>query len=274
MTQRILVTGGTGELGRRLVSRLREEGQAVRIMSRRARPADLAPNVEWAQADLETGQGLPEAVTGVATIVHAASNPRARTRQTDVEGTRRLLAAARSAHIKHVVYISIVGIERVPYAYYQAKLATENIIAAGDVPWTILRATQFHALLDYFLSVLTRFPIALLPTDWPSQPIAASEVAEALAHRVEAGPRGRLPDMGGPQVLRFGELARLWLAARGLKRLIVPVPLPGKAAQAFRRGYHTCPQNRQGQQTWDQWLQQKYGTAEPRPATTLAVTKN
>jgi uncharacterized protein YbjT (DUF2867 family) len=246
-------------LGQHVVLGLIDIGCTVRIMSRRTRPANVRPNVEWAQADLETGQGLRDAVADVATIVHAASNPQAHTWQTDVEGTRQLVAVARSAQVEHLVYISIVGIERIPYAYYRSKLAAEDAITGGSVPWSILRATQFHNLIDQVISTAARFPIVPLPTDWQLQPIDASEVAEALVRCVTAGPAGRLPDMGGPQVLRGGELARMWLESRQLKRLVVPLPLPGKVSQSIRRGYNTCPQHRQGQITWAQWLQRKYG---------------
>src|SRR5260221_11948631 len=134
--QHILVTGGAGRLGRLVVKQLSAAGYPVRGMSRRARPGDDWPGAEWKQADLETGAGLAEAVQGMDVVVHAAGKG---TWQIDFEGTRRLLDAAREAGVSHVVYISIVGIDKVPYALGKAKLASEDLIEHSGIPWPILR---------------------------------------------------------------------------------------------------------------------------------------
>lgn len=262
---RILVTGGNGALGRSLVSELgNNPAYTVRVMSRRSKPADLRSTLEWAQADLETGEGLAAAVADVQTVIHAATNPFRHPRQVDVEGTRRLVQQARTAGISHLIYISIVGVDRIPFVYYQCKLAAEGLVANSGMPWTILRATQFHYLLDLALRALFKLPIGFWFTDMPCQPVATDEVADALCQCVAFGPAGRLPDMGGPEVLSGGEIARTWLEVRGQRRAIVPIYLPGKAANGFRNGYHTCPQNRQGQITWREWVERKYARS-PRP---------
>lgn len=254
----VLITGGTGQLGRRLVPRLIQAGHSVRVSSRSAQAT--ISGVDWAQLDLKTGAGLPAAVQGVDVIVHAASSPFRDSFAVDVLGTRRLLNEAQRA--RHFIYISIVGIERIPMAYYQHKLAAEQVIKEAGIPWTILRATQFHTLLDYFLSAAARLPVLFLPTDFQFQLVDTGEVADVLAQAVDAPSAGYLPDMGGPEVLRLGAIARSWLAARGIKRRVIPVPLPGWTAASFRRGDNTTPQNRQGQITWEQWLQQTYGVQQ------------
>lgn len=254
----ILVTGGTGVLGRAFTQRLAARGHPVRVMSRQPRPATLAEGVEWAQAELETGVGLEATVRGAPIIVHCASSPFTRTHEVDVEGTRRLLDAARSAGVQHFVYISIVGVDRIPYPYYRAKYAAEQVIEGAGVPYTILRATQFHELLDGWLHSLVRFPWVWLPTDLQFQPVDAGEAADALVHCVAAGPVGRAPDMGGPEVLRSKVIIAQWLAARGMKRPVFHMPMLGGFAAALRRGDNTCPQNRQGKITWPEWLAQKY----------------
>ena len=212
---------------------------------------------EWAQADLETGQGIADALAGIDVIVHAASSPFKHTQQIDVEGTRLLLEQARVAGVAHVIYISIVGIDRIPYAYYRAKLAAEELVKNGGIPWSILRATQFHYLVDLFFQAATKVPlVTLLPTDLQCQSIAESEVASRLCEIVVAGPSGRLPDLGGPEVLTTGEMVRTWLMLRGMHRRVLPLHLPGKVAQGFRRGYNTCPdQPLRGHITWTEWLQ-------------------
>ena len=179
--QHILVTGGAGRLGRLVVTQLSAAGYPVRGMSRRASPGDDWPGAEWEQADLETGAGLAEAVQGIDVVVHAATGGNRHTWQIDVEGTRRLLEAAREARVSHVVFISIVGIDTVPYAVGKAKLACEDLIEHSGLPWSILRATQFHYGIDVLLHMLTRLPlVALVPTDLLLQPIAEEEVARRL----------------------------------------------------------------------------------------------
>ncbi len=254
----VLVTGGTGVLGRELVPRLAAAGHTVRIMSRGPRPAGADEALQWAQADLETGQGLADAITGAEVIVHAASSPRRRTWQADVEGTRRLLAAADGAGTGRLFYISIVGVDRIPFGYYKAKLAAEKLIEESGVPWSVLRATQFHSLIDMFLRMLIRLPVGLLPGDFQFQPIDAGEVAERMVQHLAGGAAGRLPDIGGPQVRSFGDLAGAWLKARGKRALVLPLPLPGRAASGFRRGYNCTPGHADGRITWEEWLAQRY----------------
>jgi uncharacterized protein YbjT (DUF2867 family) len=255
----ILVTGGNGGLGREVVQRLVKAGQTVRVMSRSPRPGS-AIGVEWAQADIETGTGIGEAVKGVEVIIHAASNAASNTVQTDVEGTKRLLAAAQVAGVKHIVYISIVGIERIPFPYYVAKVEAEKAIEVGGVPYTILRATQFHSLIPRFLKATLRFPlVAIAPTSLKFQPVETDEVADELVKLALGQPAGRVPDMGGPEVLSIGQMLPQWLAAKGERRLIIPIPAMGKFMQALSKGYNTCPDHRQGKMTWAQWVDMAYG---------------
>jgi uncharacterized protein YbjT (DUF2867 family) len=252
--QHILVTGGAGRLGRLVVKQLSAAGYPVRGMSRRASPGDDWPGAEWKQADLVTGAGLAEAVQGMDVVVHLAGKGNWKV---DFEGTRRLLDAAREAGVSHVVFMSIVGIDTVPWAGGKAKFASEDLIVHSGLPWSILRATQFHYGIDVMLHVLTRLPlVALVPTDLLLQPIAEEEVAGRLCEIVQAGPSGRLPDMGGPQVYTSGELARIWLRQRGMHRAILPIFLPGKMARRLRQGGNTCPQQATGTVSWEAWLQQ------------------
>ncbi len=252
--QHILVTGGAGRLGRLIVTQLSAAGYPVRGMSRRAKPGDDWPGAEWKQADLKTGAGLSRAVQGMDVVVHLAALGNS---MVDFEGTRRLVDAARQAGVSHLVFISIVGIDRVPWAGGKAKLASEDLIEHSGIPWSILRATQFHYGIDFLLHVLTRLPlVALLPTDLLLQPVAEEEVARRLFEIVQAGPSGRLPDMGGPQVYTSGELARIWFRQRGIHRAILPLWLPGKTASRLRQGGNTCPQQATGTVSWEAWLQQ------------------
>jgi uncharacterized protein YbjT (DUF2867 family) len=252
----ILVTGGNGSLGKQIVAQLLEKNHRVRVMSRKPAPTNLATGLEWSQADLKTGLGLAEALQDIEVIVHAASSP-VKSRQVDIEGTRNLLERATQAGVGQIVYISIVGIDRIPYSYYKNKLACEELIKTGSLPWSTLRATQFHTLLDLAFKFLTKLPlVAVVPRGFKFQPIAPAEVAARLVELVEQGPGGQAADLGGPEVLLIEDMLRSWLKRRDKKRFVLAVPLPGKLAKAFRAGYNTCPdQPQRGQITWDDWLQ-------------------
>jgi uncharacterized protein YbjT (DUF2867 family) len=256
---RILVTGGNGGLGREVVPLLQKADYTVRVMSRQARPATLTNDLEWATADIGTGSGLKEAVADVDEIINAASSPRERTQEVDVAGTRKLVEAAELAKVKHFIHVSIVGIDRIPYPYYTAKVGAEEQVKAGHVPFTILRATQFHTLIDAFiLAPYRNWPVALAPLDFKFQPIDTGEVAQRIANLVGQAAAGLLPDMGGPEVLTVGQMATAWFVAQGKHCWLLPIYVPGGFANALRNGYNTCPEHKDGDLTWGEWLKQKY----------------
>jgi uncharacterized protein YbjT (DUF2867 family) len=245
----ILVTGGSGSLGSRVVDRLRDAGHGVGALSRSGRPGTV-------RGDLMTGEGLEEAVEGVAVIVHCASSP-TKTRQIDVEGTERLLKTANRAGVSNFVFISIVGVDRNPYyPYYRMKLEIEQMIEGSSVPWTILRATQFHEFVFNFAQLLGRGPVALAPKGFLLQPIDIGEVADRLAELALSGAAGRVPDVGGPEVETFADFARTYFEAVSTKKRVVEVPVPGKMARAWRTGAQVCPDQRYGQITWEGYLSQ------------------
>ncbi len=246
----VLVTGATGFLGPELVPRLEAAGHRVRAMSRRERPK-VAPGVEVVRGDLATEEGLAEAVRGVDVIVHAASSPTGRQRRVNVEGTRAVAEHALAAGTRpHFVYPSIVGCDHVPLRYYKTKMAAELAVAGSHLPWTVLRSTQFHELLAWLLGRMRRAGVQFVPRGFVFQPVAAAEVAARIVDVVGAGPSGRVPDLGGPEVRRFEDLARsLDPAAR-----IAPFPVPGPIGAAYRAGLHTSPEHAAGTTTWEDWL--------------------
>jgi uncharacterized protein YbjT (DUF2867 family) len=248
-THEILVTGGTGTLGSRVVNRMSEARENVRVMSRYWHANTI-------RGDLLTGEGLEEAAKGISTIIHCASSSLRKTRQVDVDGTRRLLQAAERAGVSHVLFISIVGVDRNPYfPYYRMKLETERIIEHSEVPWTILRATQFHGFVLRLIQALDRLPVMVVaPRGFLLQPIDVGEVADRSAELALAGPAGRAPDVGGPEVRAFADLARAYSEAAGRKRRVVEVPLLGKVSQALRDGAQTAPDHRYGKIRWEEFL--------------------
>ncbi|MFF4357801.1 SDR family oxidoreductase [Streptomyces sp. NPDC001604] len=243
----ILVTGGTGTLGRLVTERLRADGHEVRVLSRHSRP--------YAVDLREGGAGLEAAVAGVDTIVHCA------TTQTggDEKAAGNLIAAARRAGVEHLLYISIVGVDRVPYPYYRTKFAVEKQIEESGLGWTVLRATQFHDLLVMVFKALAKLPVMLLPARVSDQPVEVAEVAARLAELAAGAPAGRVEDMGGPEVRTFESLARAFLKATGRRRAVLNVPLWGKAYRAFRSGGHLAPEHALGKGTFEEYLAGRRG---------------
>lgn len=232
---RVLVTGGSGTLGVDAVQALRERGHDVLAASRRT------------GVDLATGAGLNEAAHGVDLVLHAASDTR-RLGARDPRQTRNLLAAC--TDVSHLLYVSIVGIDRIPYRYYRRKLECERIVEQSDVPHTILRATQFHELIDWVFTNLGRWPLVPLPTSAKAQPVAAAEVAARCADLLEGEPLGRAPDFGGPEVLTVPQMLDLWPP----RIRVLPLPTIGRVLKAFRAGLNTTPEHADGVQTLAQYL--------------------
>lgn len=253
---RILVTGGTGVLGRAVVERLTGADTEVLILSRRADPARPA-GVRAVRGDLATGDGLADAVRDVDTIVHCASNAGMGDAHADVASTRRLLDAARAGRAPHIVYISIVGVHRVPYGYYQAKLAAERLIEDSGLPWTILRASQFHDLVYLMVALLCRSPVVPAPTGLRADPVDTREVADRLADLARGAPAGRVPDLAGPRVLTVREAIGVYLGATGRRRLVVPIALPGRTVAAFRAGGNLLESGERGERTFEQYVRER-----------------
>lgn len=250
MGDTILVTGGTGTLGRAVVRRARDAGLDVRIASRRPKPARQpggAPG--WSTVDYRTGAGLAAALADVATIVHCATGM-----TTEARIARAVTEAARRAGTPHLVYVSIVGVDRIPFGYYRGKFEAERIIAESGLPHTIQRATQFHNLVVTIAAALAKSPILPVPAGIRVQPIDVGEVADRLVAHAQAGPAGPAEDIGGPQVREFPDLAAAYLKSVGQHRRMLPIRLPGKAFRAFRAGGNLTPEHAVGRVTFEEFL--------------------
>jgi uncharacterized protein YbjT (DUF2867 family) len=262
----IVVTGGTGTLGRLVVGRLRGAGCDVRVLSRR-RPAggegseEDGEGIAFVAGDLATGEGIDAAVGGAEVIVHCAGSSTG-----DEVKARHLVRAAARAGARHLVSISVVGADRVPLAsgldralfrYFGAKRSAERAVADSGLPWTTLRATQFHDLLLTTARQLARLPVVPVAAGFRFQPVDAGEVAARLAELALGPPAGLVPDLAGPRVYGMAELLRGYLRARRLRRLIVPVWLPGEAARAFRAGANLAPDRAVGRRTWEAFLAER-----------------
>jgi uncharacterized protein YbjT (DUF2867 family) len=248
----VLVTGGTGTLGREVVARVLDAGQKVRVVSRHARPDDGPAPLTAMAVDLRSGEGLDAAVAGVDAIIYCATTARC-----DVRAARNLIAAARRASVPRLVYVSIVGVDRVPLRYYRAKLEAERLIEQSGLEWTILRTTQFHDLVLCLCKALVRLPVMIVPAATSVQPIDVREVAGRLVELATTARAGRVPDMGGPQVRSARDLARAYLRASGRHRLVLPVRLPSAVFRGYRQGGHLAPERAVGRATFEEFLAER-----------------
>jgi uncharacterized protein YbjT (DUF2867 family) len=250
----VLVTGAAGTLGNALVSRLAGQRHQVRVLLHR-RSADFPPEVQVARGDVRSPADVAEAISGVDTVIHAATSPFRQVTATEIEGTRAVLAAAGRAGV-HVVYPSIVGVDRLGGTYYRAKWQAEQLVASASHS-TIQRATQLHPTLDKMLSHRL-FPVT---PRLAFQPLDAGDLAERLVSLVEAGPARRADDLGGPEVLALGDIVAARRASTSRRTMLIPVPALGPL-RALDAGHHLCPDHPRGRVTWKQWLSR---TSQPFP---------
>jgi uncharacterized protein YbjT (DUF2867 family) len=211
--------------------------------------------------DLTTGHGIAPAVEGIDVIVHLAGGQKG----DDLKALNLVRAASRVGS-PHLVYISVVGADRIPvvsgvdramFGYFASKLAAERVVADSGLPWTTLRATQFHDLILLVARQMSRLPVIPLPIGVRFQPVDSGEVAARLVELALGAPSGLVPEFAGPRVYRADELLSEYLCAAGKRRPIVPVPLPGKAARAVRAGAVLAPERAVGRRTWEEFLAEK-----------------
>lgn len=249
---KVAVVGGTGGLGKPLVAELAARGDEVLALSRTAPPV-LPERASHRSVDLTTGDGLAEALAGVEVVVDASNEGPRGAGPVLVDGTKRLLQAGAAAGVRHHVGVSIVGCDRVPTAYYKVKVEQEEAIAAGEVPWSLLRATQFHTLVAWAFAQAARWRV--LPTGKARlQPIDPTVVARHLADAAHAGPAGRLPDVAGPEVRTLTELAGTWRVAAGRHLLPLRIPTVGKIGRPIGEAALCNPGAAAGGSTFEEWL--------------------
>ncbi|MFI2372755.1 SDR family oxidoreductase [Streptomyces sp. NPDC018833] len=257
-----LVTGGTGNLGGHVVTQMVGQGRPVRALSRRPPAAGEAPGVEWCQGDLAAGEGLERALEGVDTIVHCATD--GRTRRGDVVAAQNLVEAAARADGPHIVFVSIIGVDRHPLGYYQAKYDTELLIEASGLPYTILRAAQFHDMLHYALHQASRLPVMPVLARTSFQSVDTAHVASRTVELSTGDPCGRVADLPGPHTLTMTDMARTYLRLTGRRRPILPLVAPGSVPRAYRQGLHLAAAPQPGSRSFEDFLRE--GPAVKVPA--------
>jgi uncharacterized protein YbjT (DUF2867 family) len=238
---KVAVAGGTGLTGRLVIEALAAAGHDTVVLARSA------------GVDLTTGAGLDAALAGVDVTIdvsNVTTMKRAKAVGFFDRAGHQLLGAAARAGVRHHVALSIVGIDRVRNGYYQGKLRQEEIVRNGAVPWTVLRATQFHEFVEQILQRVPG-PVALVPR-MTVQPVAVREVADALVALAAGEPQKDAPDLAGPQVESLPDLARRLIRTGTVRRRpVVPLWLPGPMADG---GLLPTGPGPRGTQTFEQWL--------------------
>ena len=237
--------------------RLVTAGHSVRVLSRQDDPA-LPHGASAYRGDLNTEEGLDAACAGAEVLIHCASAPFGRQRKTNIEGTRAMAEAVRrTGTVEHVIYPSIVGCDRIPLRYYKTKAAAELVIAHFKAAWTVQRCTQFHDLIYNALDRVGRLPTTPLPRGISFQPLDTGETADRFVELVGSGPAGRADDVAGPEVRSVDDLAAEYLQRTGRQPRLLPLPVGGKVAAAFRAGHHIDPDRAHGRITWEDFLDSK-----------------
>lgn len=229
MNAPVLVTGGTGSIGSRVVPRLRAAGADVRILSRH--PREDEPGIQHVEGDTVAGRGLDAALDGVDVVIHLAGGAKG-----DDVAARNLASAAKSAGVAHLILISVVGADRMPIGYFRAKAEAERQIAGSGVPWTVLRAAQLHGFVLPVARGLSRIPLVPTPRGVRFEPVDGDEVADRLVELASGEPAGRVADLAGPEVLDLAQLVGAFTAQRGTRRRTFGVGVPGAVGRAYREG--------------------------------------
>lgn len=254
----ILVTGATGRLGRAAVSHLQAAGLTVRALSRgRREPED---RLEWVVGDLSTGAGLREAAEGIDAIIHLASAPyQGRyTKEVELDGTRNLLRAAESAGVSRLIYTSIIGCDQIPWAYFQIKLATEQLVHASPINTTVVRLAQFHEFLDQAFTGMSRLGALISDRNVVAQPVDTDDIAPELLRVLLEEPSVERIEFAGPERLGLDQALTEWTEATNRRRRILHLRIPGKLGRAFRSGALTTRNGNRGLRTWKDYLEAKY----------------
>jgi uncharacterized protein YbjT (DUF2867 family) len=245
---RIAIVGGTGTLGRPVAAELSERGHEVRVLSRHA--------PEY-RVDLTTGAGLAAALDGCQVVVDASSSSPRTAAAVLVAGNRRLLDAGRKAGVEHHVCVSIVGCDRLPVGMYRVKTEQEGLVARGPLPWTIVRASQFHEFVAGFFGAAARYGVIPAPRV-VLQPIAAADAARAVADVAVGEPRRGRVEAAGPEVALIGDLAAAWRRAAARRALLIRLPIPGRVGRGLRDGWLTAAQpDVRGSVTFAAWAESR-----------------
>lgn len=250
----ILLTGGTGTLGKEIAQQLITGNHNFKVLISRNH-SEEPKGVTLISGDITKKETLTASPKDTDIIIHCASNSQNH-QEVDVIGTKNLLDSA-PVGLSHFVYISIVGVDKSSFPYYQAKYKAEQLVMQSGLPWTIIRATQFHSF------VLLRFIKPFVPNgDEPLkipqglkfQSIDIKDVGSVIVKQSLGEPLNSIILLGGPEVLTLEQMTESYLKLQDKSNIIEPQPVEGSIHDLFRSGINLCPDNANGKITWKEYL--------------------
>jgi uncharacterized protein YbjT (DUF2867 family) len=247
---KVAVAGGTGVVGRHVVEQLAAAGHDPLVLAR-------ATGV-----DLLTADGLAERLVGVDAVIDTtsvATTAKKAAVSFFTTTTRHLLEAGAAAGVGHHLLLSIVGIDEIPFGYYVGKVAQERLVEQGPVPWSIVRAPQFHEFAEQMIERASVGPVTIVP-GMRSATMAAAEVAAVVVEVATGAPQGRVRDLRGPETAEMSDLVGKVVAQRGERRRVMRARVPGKAGRLMASGALVAADPATvGTQTFDAWLAGRAG---------------
>lgn len=249
----ILITGSTGQLGTSLINKLKSSHYNVKLTSRRKPEGTVS--FKWVYSDLMSGEGFEEAVKDVDVIIHAATSPMKNSKNVDVSGFEKFLS--KLEHIKHFIYPSIVGIDEIPFTYYRHKLEAEKVLQKSFIPYTIVRATQFHSFVDQLLLSKPLMKRYFVPGNIKFQSVDVDDFADHLISLIEKAPQGNIDDFCGPEIMTLREMAEMKIRINNETNKVLSLSLPGKLYKALLEGKNTNHNQKIGKVTFEEYLRNK-----------------
>lgn len=247
----ILITGATGTLGKEIIKQIVGIGR-INTISTKENPG-FAEQVNSIKADLADLKSL-ETVSAAEIIIHCASNP-ANAKIVDLKGTENLLTAVDKNKLKHFIYVSIAGVDKSQFPYYTIKQATEQMVIASGIPFTILRATQFHDfVLNRMIKPFDSGTDLKVPAELKFQSIDIKEVAGKINQLIIDGPVNEVITIGGPEILTIEEMSAAYLKTLGRTDPVKTEMMPGERFDMLRSGVNLCKEHTFGKITWQQYL--------------------
>lgn len=247
----ILITGATGTLGKEIIKQLAGIGQ-INIISTKENPG-FAEQVNSFKADLTDLESL-DTVSTAEIIIHCASNP-ANAKMVDLKGTENLLTVVDKNKLKHFIYVSIAGVDKSQFPYYMIKRAAEQMVIASGIPFTILRATQFH---DFVLNRMIKpFDSGVdlkVPAGLKFQSIDITEVAAKIKQLTVGNPANDIITIAGPEILTIEEMSATYLKTLYRTDPVKTEMMPGERFDMLRSGINLCKEHTFGKITWQQYL--------------------
>lgn len=258
--KKILITGGTGNLGKVIVNFLIKNGLKVSVLTSHEEISN-STSINFIKGDLTNKESLIDLKNKFDIIIHCASNA-LDSDIVDIKGSQNLLDTVVQDNIKHFIYISIVGVDKSSFKYYQNKYSVENFIKKSDIPYTIIRATQFHDLvLQRIIKPLDeeKGTKLFVPENLRFQSIDKKDIAKKVYEIMEQDPKNETINIGGPEILTLDKMLDIYLTLLNRDELTESVPPKSDLQKIFTTGINLCPENKYGTITWNNYLKNILG---------------